>query len=98
MFHFKSDKTSNVPCGFYAHGLHFYDSEADITEEAIVNPETSLAATYKIIPGGSRLMRSNFEEVEKNKRRNLAMSYKVQNCMCMCVHNSIKARSLSTLW
>lgn len=54
MFRFKSDKTSNVPCGFYARGLYFYGSESDTTEEAIVNSETSLAATYKIIPGGNQ--------------------------------------------
>lgn len=85
------------PCGFYAHELHVHGSEADTTEEAIVNPETGLVATYKIIPGGNLLMRFNFEEVEKNKKRNLAIGCKVQNSMCMSVHNSRKARSLSTL-
>lgn len=56
--------------------MHIRGAAADTTEEATVNSETRLAATYKIIPGGHLLMRFNFEEAEKNKKRNLPTSCK----------------------
>lgn len=61
IFHIKSYFISNqqdLKCSLWAlcTELYFQGSEVDTTEEAIVNSKTSLATTYKIIPGGNLLM------------------------------------------
>lgn len=70
-FHFKP-----APQTIPVSAMHFHGAAADTTEEATVNSETRLAATYESIHGGNLLMRFNSEQVEKNKKRNLPTSCK----------------------